>query len=272
MSVTLTELATSRGTTEERRDTNLELTTDVIYILQGSDNPLDSSIRAYGPQYGDPYDGVQPLYVISRKWEVLLARGSAGVMKLIVTFGHPSRLVVSENEIEINALTDTLHIEQAIDATHYPSDINSVDKAIGVSEEKIEGVDIFVPKATYSETMELDTFDDSYRDTLIDMVGTVNDDTFKGWAAGEVIFLGATVTKRGSGKFKLKFNFGVSFNKTLSIVTDSGTESVTKFGWDYLWFEKSRKSADSGATVKQSIQVAHTAQVYPVADFSLLGV
>lgn len=271
--MTLVELSTSRSTSEERRDRNLELTVDVIYLLRGADDPLDEDVRAEGPQYADAYDGVQPLYVIARKWEVLLPKGGNGLIKLTVTFGHPSRLVVSENEIELSTMADTVHLERAIDQAHYPDpDPNNVGLAIGVSSDKIEGVDVFVPKATYSETMELDEIDDDYRDTLITLVGTINDATFKGWDEDEVLFLGANVTRTGNGPFKLKFTFGISYNTTEMIDTTAGAQTVTKNGWDYLWLEKAQTSGDGGTTVSNTILAVHVAQVYPQADFSLLGV
>src|SRR5690349_3424891 len=118
MSITIKEHVTSRAMRQVRRDTNLELELKAVFILFGSDDPADAAVMAAGPQYADPWDGVLPLYAVEHDWEVLRATGSTGIIKLVVTFGHPSRLVVSENEIELNTMTDTAHVERAIGQVH----------------------------------------------------------------------------------------------------------------------------------------------------------
>ena len=73
--------------------------------------------------------------------------------------------------------------------------------AIGVTSDGVEGVDITVPVYQFSETHY---FTDaqvtaSYKGAIFSCTGKTNAGSFRGFAAGEVLFLGATGSKRGDG-------------------------------------------------------------------------
>ncbi|MCK4343502.1 MAG: hypothetical protein KAY37_17450 [Phycisphaerae bacterium] len=76
----------------------------------------------------------------------------------------------------------------------------------------VEGVDIAVPVYHFSETHYLPDaiVSPAYRGTLFSLTGKVNGGAFKGFAAGECLFLGAAGAKRGSGDWEITFRFAAS--------------------------------------------------------------
>jgi hypothetical protein len=91
--------------------------------------------------------------------------------------------------------------------------------AIGVTADGVEGVDITVPVYQFSETHY---FTDaqvtaSYKGAIFSCTGKTNAGSFRGFAAGEVLFLGATGSKRGDGPdddWEITFRFAASPNQT----------------------------------------------------------
>ena len=65
--------------------------------------------------------------------------------------------------------------------------------------ENVEGVDIAIPVYNFSEThyKSAASVSTSYRLALFRVTGTVNSSSFRGFAAGEVLFLGASGSRRG---------------------------------------------------------------------------
>ena len=77
--------------------------------------------------------------------------------------------------------------------------------AIGVTHDNVEGVDITVPVYNFSEThyiaSELVTL--AYKATLFSLTGKVNKHVFRGFAPGEVLFVGASGAKRGEKDWEI---------------------------------------------------------------------
>jgi hypothetical protein len=98
----------------------------------------------------------------------------------------------------------------------------------------------------------------------------VNGSGFKGFTKGEVLFLGASGSKRGLEDWEITFRFAASPNVTgLSLGSITG---IAKEGWNYLWV---RFTDDEDATAKALIKrpiAAYVEQVYPYGNFSGLGI
>lgn len=144
--------------------------------------------------------------------------------------------------------------------------------AINVSEDRVEGVEVVSPTFQFSETHR---FADAYvlsgfKATLFALTGCINDATFKGLAAGECLFLGASGSKRGVDAWTITFRFAGSPNVTGLTIGD--ITGVDKLGWDYLWVRYA-DFPDSFAycLVKRPI-AAYVHRVYTPADFSDLGI
>ena len=153
-----------------------------------------------------------------------------------------------------------------------PNDPPNFKGAVGVTENGVGGVDIVVPVFQFAETHYKPSafVTVAYVQALRDLTGTVNDAAFKGFAAGEVLFLGATGNKRGAGDWAITFKFGVSPNRTNIEVGDITVAS--KKGWEYLWvFYRPKLDADAKIVVHRPV-AAYVEKLYEEKDFSQLGI
>ncbi len=143
-------------------------------------------------------------------------------------------------------------------------------QAIGVTTEEVEGVDITVPVYSFAETHYIanSLVTGAYKLTLFALTGKVNNATFKGFAAGEVLFLGASGSKRGDDEWEITFRFAASPNVTGMTVGD--ITGVDKKGWEYLWVRYT-DAEDAKVLVKQPAAV-YVEKVYESGDFSGLGI
>jgi len=136
-------------------------------------------------------------------------------------------------------------------------------------------VDITVPVYQFGETHYLpdSVVTQAYKATLFGLTGKVNSGSWKGFAAGEVLFLGATGSKRGTGPdadWEITFRFAASPNATGISVGPIG--GIGKKGWEYLWVRYAdQEDAGSQAIVKRPI-AAYVERVYDEGNFSALGI
>lgn len=144
--------------------------------------------------------------------------------------------------------------------------------AIGVTKDSIEGTEIIVPKYSFSETFFFDSsvVDGAFKATIFSLTGTVNNGTFRGFSAGEVLFEGVRGSRRGTGKWELTYHFSASPNVTgLTVGTITG---IAKKGWEYLWVRyQDFDDATGGFAVKRPV-VVMIERVYDSGDYSLLGI
>jgi hypothetical protein len=142
--------------------------------------------------------------------------------------------------------------------------------AIGVTHDSVEGVDITVPVFRFSETHYVADEDvtPAYKANLFYQTGKVNDVPFKGFAAGEVLFLGASGSQRGDEDWEITFNYAASPNVTGLMVGDIGP--VSKKGWEYLWVRyEDAEDNDAMCVVKRPVQV-NIEEVYEYGAFVTL--
>ena len=143
---------------------------------------------------------------------------------------------------------------------------------------EIAGVDIPAPQFRLSFTRVMPRSSalsvDFMRSTGL-MVGKVNDATFKGWSAGEVMFLGASYSAplKGKEKIVVTYNFSIQPNETN--VTIAGHDIGDVDGFDYIWTIPKTEVRTSGGQVighpKLDIEAAFVAPVCTRANFSSFG-
>jgi len=110
----------------------------------------------------------------------------------------------------------------------------------------------------------------AYKATLFALTGRVNDGTFKGFAAGECLFLGATGSKRGSGDWEITYRFAASPNATNLTLGD--ITGINKKGFEYLWVRyEDVEDTTAKALVKRATAV-YVEKVYLDGDLDLLGI
>jgi hypothetical protein len=175
----------------------------------------------------------------------------------------------------------TRHITQALDETKYPSTAPAQDKAIGVDDDRIAGVDVVEPALQWSESYDVPSIyvTASYIKKVSELTGTTNNAAFRTFARGEVLFLGCNGTqewdeKKGDGPWTLTYKFVASPNagsgQTLPAISVGTISGIEKKGHEYLWV---RYEADvrENTLVKKPRHV-YVNRVYRESDFSQLGI
>jgi hypothetical protein len=125
---------------------------------------------------------------------------------------------------------------------------------------------------TETHTMNGSRVSTSYKKAVAALTGTVNRSGFRGFSAGEVLFLGASGTKQSkkvNAPWEITFRFAVSPNQSGLQVGKLKVSS--KKGWDYLWVRYADKVSDNKKNVIKEPVAAYVEQVYPEGDFGNLG-
>lgn len=144
------------------------------------------------------------------------------------------------------------------------------DGAIGVSEDRVEGVSVTIPKFDFTETHIWDASNvtSTYTTALQNLTGCWNVATWRQYAAGTVLFLGATGSNRGSGQWSITYRFSFSPNVTGLMI--GGIGPISKQGWDYLWVRYADfEDASAYSLVKRPIAV-YVERVLLPGDFTTL--
>ncbi len=143
--------------------------------------------------------------------------------------------------------------------------------AIGVTNDDIKGVDVIVPSYSWTETHRkpISEVDDTYKMVLRDMTGQKNDDAFRGFFAGEVLFMGARGSIRTGEDFEIAFSFASEREWTLEVI---GPFIVTKKGWDYFWVRYADVEDAAAKHLTQQPIAAYVEEVYEDADFADLEI
>jgi hypothetical protein len=183
---------------------------------------------------------------------------------------------VGESSYQFDTGGGSMHITQAREhVASYgaggatPPDLGG---AIGVTHDSVEGCDITVPVYNFSETHYFDAeyVTGSYKAALFSLTGKTNNGAFKGFAAGEVLFLGASGSQRGDGAWEITFRFAASPNVTGLVI--GGISGIAKKGWEYLWVRYTdAEDSDAKCIVKVPASV-HVERVYDAANFAGLGI
>ena len=142
--------------------------------------------------------------------------------------------------------------------------------AIGFNNDSVEGTDVTVPVFRFSEAYSIPVglVTHGYKLTVFGLTGKVNNAPFKGFAAGEVLFLGASGSRRGLDKWEITYQFAASPNAVGLQVGDIA--GINKKGWEYLWVRYGDVE-DQKVLVKQP-ESAYVERVYEPGNFALLGI
>jgi len=153
--------------------------------------------------------------------------------------------------------------------------------AIGVDGDSVQGVDIVVPQLTWTETYDVPAqyVTTAYIKKVSTLTGTVNAADFRGFAAGEVLFLGASGSQqwdedKGDGPWSLSYKFVAAANqgpeKTFPAITIGEIENIKKDGHDYLWVRY--EDAVESNTLLKKPKFVYVNKVYRRQPFADLGI
>ncbi len=270
MAVTFHELASSRV-----HETGSNGTRELKYVAMGSSDDVEVRLEAQA-QLPSAYDGVG-----NRRIRVEPVDSNHGLWEVTASYRtneaqEPPQ--VGDSSYAFDTTGGTQHITQSRQtiAGHGAPGIPAIpdfDEAIGVTEDGVEGVDVTVPVFSYTEThfVPAASVTSAYVNTLFHLTGRVNASGFKGFAAGEMLFLGASGAKRSSEDFwEITYRFACSPNATgLSVGPITG---IAKKGWEYLWalYEDTEDTA-AKRIVKRPV-AAYVERVYEDGNFGGLGV
>ena len=250
----------SRETTVAAENPSAEL----IYIVDGTENDTEvhAIVQATIPAM---FRGlVFQSYTISHK--------GSGLWEVSVRYGTVKK--TGESSFSFDTGGGTAHITQSLRTVRWYAAPGRVAPnfggAIGVNNESVEGTDITIPVYNFKEThyIPVSLVTPAYKATLFYLTGKVNAGPFKGFAPGEVLFLGASGSQRGQEDWEITFSFAASPN--VSGLTIGNITGISKLGWEYLWV-RYEDAVDARVLVKQPAAV-YIEQVYPYGDFSGLGI
>lgn len=169
----------------------------------------------------------------------------------------------------------TQHITQSIETINrYPADAPDYKGAIGYDGENVAGVDIAQPNLNLTETHYFpeDVVTTGFIAHLARKTGCVNSDGFRGFDPGEVLFLGASGSKRDDEDnplWEITYRFAVSQNRSNFRVGDITVGA--KWGWEYLWVRYGDEVDDAKKQIVKKPVAAYVEKVYDLTNFSGLG-
>lgn len=225
-----------------------------------------------------------------------LARNSIEAVERIndyvyrVRVGYKSPGPIDEEDEEITeGATDSFdttggieHISYGItrvDAAGKPS--SEIGAAINYDGENVNGVDITVPRYGFSKKIKIpDSFvDESLKMAIFQDTGKVNSIEFEGFAAGEVLFLGAQGTKQITfddieDEWEITYHFQAQKSR-IDILFNQGQSDEFKIdykkGWDYIWVQYQKKEDQGQQQIVSKAIAAYVVQVYEEVNFQFLG-
>ena len=105
------------------------------------------------------------------------------------------------------------------------------------------------------------------------VTGTTNNGSFRGFEAGEVLFVGCSGSQewddqKGRGPWSLSFRFVASKNVTGQTI--GSISGIEKKGHEYLWVRY--EDAVSSSTLLKQPKAVYVSKVYKDSDFSALGI
>ncbi len=252
----------SRETTVGVENPSVEL----LYVVDGTED--DAAVRAVVEAT------IPAIYAGLVFQNYHISHQGSGLWEVSVRYGKLDPKEPGESSFSFDTGGGTTHITQGLTTvnSYAPAGEDPPDfkGAIGVNNDSVEGTDITIPVYNFKEThyIPVALVTAAYKAALFYLTGKVNAAPFKGFAPGEVLFMGASGSQRGQEDWEITFSFAASPNATGLTMGD--ITGIDKKGWEYLWV-RYQDAEDADVLVKQPAAV-YVEQVYPYGDFSLLGI
>jgi len=257
-----------QGRTETVADKS---TAEIQYLVTGAADEAEVKVAVI--------DGTPEYYgEMSRKAIEITERLNENSWKVTVRYETPEYNNEEEPEPTFSFDTGggTQHITQSLlTVGKYPNDAPDLGGAIGFDGENVNGVDIVQPVMNFSETHWLKPakMTSAYKKGIANITGTMNDGTFRDYDPGEVLFLGASGTRRGKDAdslWEVSYKFAVSPNRANFTVGDITVQQ--KYGWDYMWIRYANKIDNAKKSLIKRPVAVYVERVYKISEFSALGI
>ena len=269
MPVTVSESWGSRKRSISSDSPDVTLT----YLVEGTNNDTtgyDAVVSTSPTSYVFDASG-RTLY----RQTIALERVGENEWKASVKYGITKGQNPAESSYDFDTGGGTTHLANSLTTVNSYAASGTAPNfgnLIGVTKDSVEGVDVTIPQYRFSETHNFDasTITAAYKLTLFGLTGCVNNATFKGLAAGECLFLGASGSQKGEDDWSISYSFAAQPNAaSLTVGTITG---IVKRGWDYLWIRyEDAEDTTAKRLVKKPIAV-YVEQVYTYASLSGLGI
>jgi len=146
--------------------------------------------------------------------------------------------------------------------------------AINVVGQDVNGVDRVVPslKMTYRTKLPMSFVDVAWVRNVAGITGTTNSKPFYGFDRGELLFMGVSGEESTRKDPEVTFSFQASSNFTGKYTLVSRDVTMTKKGWEYIWFYyETVEDTDTNRMKPKPVDV-YINQLYDESDFSALGI
>lgn len=271
---------------EQGLGNNSNSTATVTYIVEGTEDDITACTSAY--EFAP-----DEFSEIPKKSASVAERLTDTAWKIEVNYGSESKSSSGDSGDESDEATmnfdcsaGTKHMTQAIEQTCVYAGSgeskDSTDEASAVpigwngkdgSESEAAGVDVSIGelRETYTKTMSKSKVTGtSWKRKVAELVGKVNSGSFKGWSAGEVMFLGCSYSapSKGSKKVAVSFHFAIRLNESKATVAGQNVGSVK--GFEYLWALTDDEVKDGER--KRKVKKIYKAVVCETDGFGGLGI
>ena len=236
---------------------------------------INAEISSVG--YGWQYPGVSDAQLYVDQYSVSYLGDNAWQLTINYTKegAEPSSSDPMKRARSFDTTGGTQHMTQAYAESRFGANAPDQRKAIGVDSNGVNGVDVVVPQLQWQESYDVPNayVTATYVRGLAGITGTTNSSAFRGFEAGEVLFIGCSGSQewddqKGKGPWSLSFRFVASKNVTGEPIGD--ISGVSKKGHEYLWV-RYEDAVDSNVLLKKP-KAVYVNKVYKESDFSALGI
>lgn len=231
---------------------------ELHYVVRGTED--EAQVKAL-------VSATRPLTYDGLSWQdYTIDHLGNGIWDVVASYGKREPKEAGDQSFSFDTTGGTQKITQSLNSTYYasidlPEEINHKG-AINVRGDQVEGIDIIVPKFSFSvERIFSHPLDGNYIQALYEKTGKVNTDTVvisvQGvvftFNPGELLYEGATGSQRGSDDWQITLKCAASQNVTLDFGPDF--QPVEKRGWDYLWCDYETVEGNSQKLTQNVVQV-----------------
>ncbi len=178
----------------------------------------------------------------------------------------PENRQVGQWDFDFDTSGGTVHITQSKSTTAFPPGAPDHKGAIDVEGDTVKGGEIVIPalRMSYSFRWASGAVNEAMARNLARATGKTNSVAWHGFAAGELLFLGATGRNGSSCETTLTYHMAASENVTgLTIGAIAG---VAKKGHEMVWISY-KPAVDAGEKVRQP-QFCYVEKVYGEMNFA----
>ena len=232
---------------------------DVVAAIPGSVIPIAFS--------GLPRQGIEREYVGGGHWYLNARYSAQPQQQTPLQYGDPERITWDTTGGTTVRRTHATLVNSYAAFGFAPNN----GTAINVTSDGVEGVDIEVGGGLMtieSVITNAQATQEFGRRLLAWSKKYTNNATYRGFAAGEVRFMGGRMVERSDGYWELTRVFEVAENVTGQ--SFAGVTGIDKKGHEYVWALTQRIEDTVAKTVVVDTISVQVHEVYPPADFSLL--